>query len=135
MGDGGQREGARRASPVVSAVLGVAGGMVGGVVGYYLFGLLVSVGLYALLLPGALLGWGSGLAARQRSVARGVLCAVAALGLGLYCDWSFFPFAADQSPGYFLTHLGDLDNVGITLAMVVGGALLALWLGTGSRRA
>ena len=47
---------------------GVLGGAVGGVVGYLLFRWLLTKGFYALVMPGALLGLGAGLATRGKSL-------------------------------------------------------------------
>lgn len=106
---------------------GAIGALVGGTLGYYTFGLLVRQGFYAMMIPGALLGLGCSLAARDASKARGVACAVAALALGIFAEWRFFPFNADASLGYFLAHLGDLR--GLTILMLAAGAGFAYWLG------
>ena len=58
---------------------------------------------------------------------RGVICAVAAIGLGLFTEWYFWPFAADESLTYFLKNVGDLKPV--TMLMIGVGAVFAFWLG------
>jgi hypothetical protein len=115
---------------VVSHVLGLIGGLVGGYVGYHLFFWITHQGFYALVLPGALLGLGCGALARHRSAARGAVCAVAALGLGMYTDWAFEPFRKDQSLSYYLGHLHQLTPV--TMLMLGMGALVAFWTGKDS---
>ena len=74
-----------------------------------------------------MLGLGCGLLARHPSPARGVVCALAALGLGLYTEWRHFPFMVDGSLGHFLTHLSQLKPV--TLLMIGAGGALAYWFG------
>jgi hypothetical protein len=106
---------------------GALGALVGGTLGYYTFGLLVRQGFYAMMIPGALMGLGCSLVARDASKARGVACAVAALALGIFAEWRFFPFNADPSLGFFLAHLGDLS--GLTMLMIVAGAGFAYGLG------
>jgi hypothetical protein len=112
---------------IVSNLLGVIGAIAGGVFGYVIFWWIVRQGFYALILPGAMLGLGCGLLARHASMARGVLCALAGLGLGLYTDWTFEQFPADPSFSYYLTHLQLLRP--ITLLMVGLGGVIAYWLG------
>jgi hypothetical protein len=117
-------------------VLGLLGGVVGGVVGYFAFFWIAGQGFYALVLPGGLVGLGAGLAARTRSVPLAVVCALAALVLGFFCDWRFAPFKSDPSFVYYLTHLGSLDSRNLKIALVVIGAAVAyaLALGFGRRR-
>lgn len=112
---------------IVSNTLGLVGGVVGGFVGYSLFFWITRQGFYALILPGALLGLGCGLLARHGSVARGVICGVAGVALGLYTEWTFAPFRDDASLSYFLTHVHTLRPV--TLLMIALGGLIAYWLG------
>jgi len=71
---------------VMSTTLGVIGGIVGGIFGFVLFQWILSQGLYALVIPGASIGLGCSLLARHQSTPRGVVCAVAAVALGLYTD-------------------------------------------------
>jgi hypothetical protein len=112
---------------VTSNILGVLGAVVGGALGYYTFGLIYHYRFYGMMIPGALLGLGCGLLARHPSQIRGVLCGVAGLVLGLYTEWSFFPFLADDSLDYFLKHLTSLNAVSI--GMILAGAFFAYWLG------
>jgi hypothetical protein len=112
---------------VISTTLGVIGGIVGGVFGYVLFFWIARQGLYALVLPGASIGLGCGLLARHRSVLRGIACGLAALALGLYTEWRFMPFAADDRFSYMALHFYDLKP--ITLIMIVLGAALSYYLG------
>jgi hypothetical protein len=100
---------------------------VGGVFGYVLFFWIIRQGFYALVLPGASVGLGCGLLARHPSVPRGIVCAVAALVLGLYTEWVFAPFRDNDQFGYLVAHFYQLR--GITLIMIGLGAALAYYLG------
>jgi hypothetical protein len=111
---------------------GLAGGIVGGVAGYLAFIWIARQGFYALMLPGGLAGLGAGLFVSDRSVPRGVLCGVFALGLGLFAEWHFAPFIKDPSLGYFLAHAAQLQP--ITLLMIAGGGFLGYWLAVGRER-
>jgi hypothetical protein len=108
---------------------GIAGGVVGGVAGCFIFRWLAKQGMYGIMIPGALIGLGAGLAARDRSVTLGVICATAALVLSLYAEWWLFPFIKDNSLTYFLTHLHQLRPM--TLIMMGLGVAFAYWLGQG----
>jgi hypothetical protein len=112
---------------VISNVLGIIGAALGGLLGFYTFGWLFGQGWYGLMIPGAFLGFGCSLLARHRSTARGIVCGIAAIGLGLYTEWRFRPFAADDSFQYFLLNVKDLTPV--TLIMLVIGTLIAFWVG------
>jgi hypothetical protein len=112
---------------LISNVLGLVGAMVGGALGFYTFDWLRGQGFYGLMIPGALLGLGCSLLAQHRSTARGIICGLAALALGLYTEWRFWPFIADPSLSYFLKNVGSLKPV--TLLMLGVGALIAFWIG------
>jgi hypothetical protein len=105
-------------------VLVLGGAALGGFLGYLAFGWVYDQGFYALVLPGGLLGIGAGLA-RNRSVAVAILCGLCAIGLGLFTEWRFRPWRADESLGYFLVHVHELTPV--TLGMVVLGGVLGFW--------
>lgn len=106
-------------------LLAVVGAVVGGALGYFAVGWLRDQGLYGMVLPGGLLGFGAGLAG-TRSIAVASGCAIAAIGLGLFTEWSYFPFNADPGFGYFLAHVADLTPV--TLLMIGLGAAIAFWV-------
>jgi hypothetical protein len=118
----------------VSWGLGILGAAVGGVLGSYLFVWMYDQNLYGMFLPGGLLGVGCGLLSRHESTARGALCGLAGLALGLYCEWQFV-YAGEQSIAGFVRHL-QLHPV--FLFMIIGGGLLGFWFGRdqlrGSRR-
>ena len=52
---------------------------------------------------------------RHPSIARGIVCGIAALGLGLFAEWKFFPMVKDDSFQYFLKHVKDLSPVTILM--------------------
>jgi hypothetical protein len=108
---------------------GIAGGVVGGVCGFFVFQWLARQGMYGMMIPGALIGMGAGLAARGRSVVLGVLCAIGAMGLSIYAEWAVRPFLVDKSLGFFVTHLHQLSAM--TMIMMGLGAVFAYWLGQG----
>jgi hypothetical protein len=112
---------------VISNLLGLIGAAAGGVLGFYTFKWLEDHGFYGLAIPGAFLGLGCGLLAQHRSWARGIVCAVAALGLSLFTEWKYHYFLDDESFSYMVAHLKDKSPV--TLLMIVIGTLIAFWVG------
>jgi hypothetical protein len=108
-------------------ILSFLGAVAGGVVGYYTFQWLISQNFYGLMIPGALVGLGSGLLSDRPSHVRGVLCALAGLFLGLYAEWSFEPFRDDRSFLYLLSHVHQFRPV--TMLMLALGTFFAYWLG------
>jgi hypothetical protein len=113
-------------------MLGLLGAVAGGALGYFGFVLALRSGLYALMLPGGLIGLGGGWLVKDRSVLRASLFGVFALCLALFAEWKNFPFNADSSFSYFVTHLQQLR--GLTLLMLAGGTALAVWLSLGKPR-
>ncbi|MFO0954085.1 MAG: hypothetical protein U0835_23610 [Isosphaeraceae bacterium] len=114
---------------LVSNMLGLLGAAVGGALGFFVFGLALQRGLYALVVPGGFLGIGCAMAARHASLARGYVCGVLGLGLGLFSEWWHRPFTQDKSLTYFLSHVQSLDGGIFTWGMLVLGTLVAYWLG------
>jgi hypothetical protein len=113
-------------------ILGLLGATAGGVLGYFAFSWALQQGYYALMLPGCLIGLGGGLLVKDRSVPRAAICGVFGAALGLFSEWRHAPFIADQSLGYFLTHLHQLH--GLTLLMLAAGTAFAAWLSFGKQR-
>jgi hypothetical protein len=104
----------------------VVGAVAGGILGYFAVFWLLKHGLYALALPGGLVGLGATLG-RTRSVVVAALCGLAATALGLFTEWRFFEhFPKDPSLGYFLLHAYQLDA--LTLVMIAVGGLIGFWL-------
>ena len=119
-------------SQSITLAKGIAGAAMGGTLGFAAFILAAQQGLYALAVPGALLGLGCGLASRTRSQILGLVCAFAAIPLTLIAEWKFAPFIADDSFIYLVTHLHQLR--GITWVMLIFGVGSAYWLGVGRTR-
>lgn len=113
-------------------LLGLLGGIVGGALGYAVFFFLAGQGLYAMVLPGALLGLGCGYLSRISSLGLGTLCGLSAIFLGLFIEWQFAPFIVDDRFGYFMTHLHDLRPM--TLIMIALGGIFGFWFGRGRQR-
>ena len=108
-------------------LLGLVGAVAGGAIGFAAFYGLLQVGIYALVLPGALLGLGCGMLARGHSVPLGIICGTLALALGIGAEWWFF--VKDASLWFFVTHLTDL--LPVTLIMIAVGGLCGFWFGRG----
>lgn len=109
-------------TPVSNAAFVFLGAAVGGAVGFFLFGWLVGQGFYAPAIPGVMLGLGGGLLAKERSLPVALVCGGAALLLCVFAEWRHFPFTHDSSLGYFLTHLGNLRQLTLTMFLIGGGA-------------
>jgi len=120
---------ASRPNELLVILRGALGAAVGGAIGYFIFRWLAKNGFYGMVIPGALLGLAAGLAARGRSQALGIGCAIAALALSIIAEWSLFPFVKDASLAYFITHVHTLPA--IKLVMMGFGVALAYWLGQG----
>jgi hypothetical protein len=100
-------------------VLGAAlAGAVLGHLGFYLF---LQQGLYAIILPGALVGLAAGYFP-NRALWVAVLCGLIALVAGILTEWWYSPFKKDESLGFFLAHLQDLKP--ITLLLIAVGGLV-----------
>ena len=122
---------ASRDSIAVSFARGIVGAAIGGVIGWFAFEWLWhQQQLYALALPGALVGLGFGLLSRRSMLLGGLFCAVAGLGLMLVCEWKRAPFADDKSLVYFLTHLQHLNRQA-TYLLLAAGTAFAFWFGKG----
>jgi hypothetical protein len=104
--------------------MALVGAAIGGAVGYFLFFLIAKLGFYGLMIPGAMLGLGAGMF-RNRSIVVAIVCGLAALALGLFTEWKIAPFVADESLGFFVTHIHKLSPV--TLVMVVLGGVVGFW--------
>lgn len=112
-------------SPIAALLRGLVGAVLGGLAGYWICRGMLTYGLYAIMVPGAMLGVGWGVLARRNSIVGGVLAAAAAVALGIFTEWNLFPFVADGSLGFFLKHLADLGTV--KLILIGLGAAFAFW--------
>jgi hypothetical protein len=101
------------------------GAAVGGAVGCFAFFWVARQGFYAMVLPGALAGFGACLG-RDRSISLCITCGILALALSLLAEWHFEPFIKDASLGYFLTHIHLLRP--ITVVSIALGTGLGFWL-------
>ena len=106
-------------------LLVVGGALVGGLIGLIAFRWLIGQGFYALLLPGGFVGLGAGMF-KTPSKGTAVGCGCLALLFGLIAEWNSFPFEADGSPVYFLTHFYDLKPM--TLILIGIGTAIGFWI-------
>jgi hypothetical protein len=106
-------------------LLAIVGAIVGGAIGFKLFGWLLDQGLYGLVLPGGLLGIGAGFV-KNRSIFVAIACGVAALVLSFAAEGYYHPFVADQSFGFFVSHLLDLQPA--TFLMIALGTWIGFWV-------
>lgn len=101
----------------------IIGAVFGAALGVLAYWLAVRKG-YLLLAAVALApGLGGGLAARRRSLAWGVVLGIASVVLAIVVEWRFWPFEADGSFAYFLTHLHHLpwkSQLSLIAGLVVG---------------
>jgi hypothetical protein len=102
-------------------LLALIGAAVGGIVGYFGFFWLTRQGFYALAIPGAFVGFGAGVV-KNRSTLVAIDCGIAATALGIFAEYRFAPFIADDSVGYFLTHLHQLKPL-TWIMILIGGAV------------
>ena len=117
----------------MNLVLGIIGGVVGALVGWLIFAWLLGFGMYAMILPGALVGLGVGIGSRSFSVGLGVFAALAAIALGVFLEWKYLPFVADESLSYFLKNVLQINP--IHLLMIVAGGVAGYWFGQGRESA
>lgn len=112
---------------VISALLSLIGAVVGAALGLLIFRWLYQQSLYGMIVPGAALGLGSYLASRERSNLRGIAVAIVALALGIGIEAHYFPFVADESLSYFLTHIQTV--IPAHLLMIALGGVFGFWWG------
>ena len=106
-------------------LLALFGALAGAVLGYFAFFWIADQGFYALILPGGLLGLGAGIFP-NRSVVVAIVCGLLATALGVFTEYRFEPFVADDSFPYFVSHVFDLKPV--TLLMIAAGGLIGFWV-------
>jgi hypothetical protein len=107
----------------------LAGAVAGAVAGYFVFYWLYKNGFYAIMLPGLAMGMAAGWAAGGKSPALGIVCAVAAIAVGVYSEWTIGPFKKDPSLTFFITHVHHLPVV--KLVFIGLGSAAAFWFGQG----
>ena len=80
---------------------GIAGAIIGGIIGHFAFDFLLGYGLYAGILPGALVGVGASYLRTTKNTAIGIMAAVLALIVGVYNELDAFTFG-DGTLAFFL---------------------------------
>lgn len=113
----------------VDYVAATTGTVFGAIAGAAVFGFLLRQGIYAMVIPGTLIGLGCGGFAKGRSTGLGISAAVIAFVVSLGLEWHFRPFVLDDSLSYFLSHLRDLTTM--TWITVSLGTFAAFWFGRG----
>ena len=113
-------------STLLGMLRGLGGAIAGGAAGYFAFRFLAEHRLYGIMIVGLLIGLGASLAAQQRSMALGVLCAVLALPAGVLSEWHVMPFVNNKSLSFFLANLSIVHWLFIAL-----GSAAAYWFGQG----
>ncbi len=110
---------------------GLVGAILGGVIGYFLFVKLSEMGLYAFVLPGALIGIGCGWLAKSRSVILMVVCFLLAIAVATFGEWKSHWFVDDQGNNlglvYFIQHIHESRN-GFAIFAVGLNGIVAAWL-------
>jgi hypothetical protein len=110
---------------VISNLLGLVGAALGGVLGFYVYRWILNQGFIGGMIPGAFLGLGCSLLARHPSIARGVVCGVAGLILGLFTDW--YTTITQQT---FREYLLDIKSINQVILLTIAiGTFIAFWLG------
>ncbi len=109
-------------------LLGAVGGLLGGVVGYFAVSWLAQNGFYAMVLPGALVGLGTGWLGRSHSLPRGIVAGVAAVISGTLIEWQVFYSANALS--FFLQNINEIGAV--SFAMIGLGGVLGFAFGKGN---
>ena len=113
-------------------IKGYAGAIAGAAFGYFVFGVLLRQGFYALALPGATIGLLCGFLSGIKSVHLAIVCGLLSLGMCLFVEWQNFPFKADDSFSYFLANVMQLK--GGTKLLIALGTLFGAWFGLGRER-
>ena len=108
--------------PIKNLIFGLIGAAIGAVVGYYLTDYARQQGLVALVIPGAAVGLGFGLAARWRHFSFGIIGAVLALTASLFTHWKAF-FKEGVTLSEYFGQLGTESPI-IWLMLACG-----VWLG------
>jgi len=115
--------------------LGVAGAIAGGVVGFFLFQILVDQGLYFMVLPGALVGLGCGLAVRSRSFVFSAIAMLISIPVTIVCEWKKDAYYCDDNETLmgiieYTTRMSTPELRGsLILVFIALNALIAFWLG------
>jgi hypothetical protein len=118
-----------RALDPLSILRGITGALAGAAVGFVLFRLILQLGFYAIVIPGALTGMGGGWLSRRVSNTIGLICALIAAAITIFSEWYVAPFIVDEHFTYFITHLHQTRTIFQILAAV--GIVMAFYFGRG----
>lgn len=110
----------------------MSGAIIGAGLGYLAFNFMANNGLYAMVLPGALVGLVAGRVSGAYSNAIGAACAVIGTLTSVLIEWNFAPFVADDSLSYFISRVHRISPV--HLIMIAIGVAFAFWFGRGRER-
>ena len=91
-------------------LLGLVGEIGGGALGYFVFFLLAREGFYGMILPALLSASAAVRFSGCQSNVLGLVCCVLACALGIFTEWRYAPFNADDSFSFFVAHLHDLSR-------------------------
>ena len=116
----------------LSIIRGIAGAIVGAIAGFFLFYLLIRIGLYGVALPGALAGMGGGWLSGRVSTSVGIACVVVAIVATVLSEWYVAPFIADSSLTFFVTHIHKTRTIFLVLGTI--GIIMAFYFGRGRAR-
>jgi len=117
---------------LITILRGLGGALVGAAVGFAVFTFLLRYGVYAMAVPGALIGVICGWCLNRRSLVLGVLCGLMAATNMILAEWWNFPFKNDESLTFFLQNLAQLSLL-FWLSLLLGCGL-AFAFGQGSDR-
>jgi hypothetical protein len=106
-------------------VLALCCASLGGAIGYLGFRFLLTRGMYAIILPGGLLGLAAGIF-RNHSPLVAIVCALLAVTAGVLAEHSVAPFVADGSLSYLLMHVVDLQP--LTQVSILVGGFIGFWV-------
>ena len=114
--------------PIKNFIFGVLGGITGGVVGGFICRFLADQGLYAVVIPGALVGLGFGLAAKKGHIVFGLVSGIMGLLAGLMTQWLVY----SNEPSFFKL-VAELKDYHVMTFILLGlGTLLAFSFGKGN---
>jgi hypothetical protein len=116
---------ARGRSNLKRNLLAIGCACLGGVIGYLGFWVLLAREIYAVVLPGGLLGLAAGIV-RAQSPLVAVVCSLLAVVAGLLTEHQAAPFVADRSLSFFVRHILDLQP--LTQISIAVGGLIGFWI-------
>ncbi len=112
-------------------LLAIIGAAIGVTLGFFGTGWLARQGLYSVLLPGALLGFGALLGKGHRSIVLPIVFGLLGVVAVYLTEWHYFPFVKDKSLFYFIGELATLKP--LTHVMAALGGAISFWFPFRSR--